>query len=96
MTLEEYKKKQLDLKADYELACRRLREEYALSNNPYKIGDIIEDHIGKGRIRKVAAIYIAFTDIMPTLVYECDNLTKKGEIQKREPIRRIFQCNIRK
>lgn len=95
MTLDEYKQKKQGLKEAYEKALSDLNRECATSNNPYKVGDVITDHIGSGRIRKVVAIYVDSYDTMPTLVYECDNLTKEGEIQKREPIRRIWQCNIK-
>ena len=95
MTLDEYKKKKQGLKEAYEKALRDLDREYATSNNPYKVGDVITDHIGSGRIRKVVDIYFRSYDTIPVLIYECDNLTKKGEIQKREPIRRIYQGNLR-
>ena len=94
MTQEEYKKRVAELQADHDKALRELKDEYALSNNPYKIGDIIEDHIGKGRITGMHPTRTYMGE--PTMLYVVDNLIKKGEINKREPTREIYQSNIRK
>ena len=70
-------------------------KKYAISNNPYKKGDIIEDHIGKGRILKMN-LYKGFNSEYPSIVYTCDNLLKSGKISKREPKRFIYQNNLLK
>ena len=94
MTREEYNKQKEALKQEYQKSLRGLAARCALENNPYKIGDIIEDHIGKG---KITGWYVTtWGDELPTMTYKCDNLTKKGEINKREPYRDIWQLNIKK
>lgn len=46
MTQEEYDISKTELKEQYDDSLRLLDKKYALANNPYKIGDIFQDHIG--------------------------------------------------
>ena len=94
MTREEYNKQKEALNKEYQKSLRELAVRYALENNPYKIGDIIEDHIGKGKI--IGWFVTIWGDELPTMMYKCDNLTKKGKIKKRVPYRIICQLNIKK
>ena len=57
MTIEKYKDNLGKLKIKHEEEIAKLQEEYALSNNPYKIGDIIEDHIGRIEIERIEKQY---------------------------------------
>ena len=93
MEKEEYFAKRNQLEKEHQQALRELNKEYALSNNPYKIGDLICDHIGMGRVLSFK-LYIGL-DKLPQLVYRCANLTQKGTINKREPERDIYQSNIK-
>lgn len=69
--------------------------DYVKAKLLYKEGDIIEDHIGMGKITKIN-IYIGFISLDPEIHFICENLTKKGEVSKREPTRTIYYENIKK
>lgn len=93
------------LKKEYEDSKKALHEEYkakiikAYSINPaHKVGDIIEDHSGKVRITKILFGFSHYTSsgISYSISYLGDNLTKKGEISKREPTRTVYDSNIKK
>lgn len=93
MEKEEYYAKRNQLAKEHLQALKELNKEYALINNPYKVGDLICDHIGKGRILSFK-VYESYGEL-PQLVYRCANLTQKGTINKREPERNIYQSNIK-
>lgn len=93
MERKEYYTKKTQLEKEHQQALEKLDKEYALSNNPYKVGDLICDHIGKGRILSFK-VYRNFRDL-PQIVYRCANLTQKETINKREPERDIYQSNIK-
>lgn len=44
MTVTEYQKQANFYQKEYEEKIRKLKKDFAVSNNPYKIGDIIKDH----------------------------------------------------
>ena len=94
MTKEELRERRQTLYVEYENKKKALLIEYAQSNNPYKVGDIIQDHIGKARIEGIDGIY-PLIDGTACMVYKCVNLTVKGEINKREPKRKVYQTNIK-
>lgn len=94
MTKEEYLKEKKALLDEYEANKRKLAVKYAFANNPYKVDDIIEDHMGFGRIISFKATLIGYSET-PELIYHCENLTKKLTVNKREPIRNIWQSNIK-
>lgn len=77
----------------YEIS--RLWKEYAESNNPYKIGDIINDHSGYGRIESIQ-VNKAFGNEYPECVYWCEELTVKYLPKKNPSKRNIWQSNIKK
>lgn len=93
MKEQEYKEKLQQLAKNYEREQKILASKYAHKNNPYKIGDIITDHIGSGRILR-CLVHIGMRSALPCMVYECENLTKIGGVNKREPKRSIYQSNI--
>jgi hypothetical protein len=94
MTPEEFNTKKIALKKELEEKIRELSYKCALENNKHKIGDIIEDHIGKGRIIKTSGFYYNFNGF-PLLVYSCENLLKNGDVSKKEPKRAIYEENIK-
>lgn len=88
MTKEEYFAKKKSL-------LRALDKEFVKSNNSVKVGDKIEDHIGKGIVNKITVI-VSIAERTPQILYRCDNLNKSGKISKRKPMRTILQCNLKK
>lgn len=93
MKEQEYKERLQQLEKNYNLDQNLLAKNYAHKNNPYTIGDVITDHIGSGEIIDWNT-HIGMNPSLPCLVYECYNLTKKGDVNKREPKRNIYQGNI--
>lgn len=93
MTKEEFDIIKNKIDSERNIAIRNLLTKYALDNNPYKVGDLIEDHTGKGIILKIQPTRTHFNEYSECIYY-CDNLTKNGSISKREPTRWIYQSNI--
>lgn len=94
MTLEQYKQQIEQLKEKFESDTKQLTKIFALTNNPYKPGDIIEDHIGKIVIDKIK-VYISLSE--PQCVYYGLILTSKGLPSKlKDNTRAIYQSNIKK
>jgi hypothetical protein len=93
MTIEEFKNELKIINEKWEKEIWQLKIKFAKENDPYNIGDIIEDHIGKIKItnKKVTSIHYNDTSCM---MYQGDNLTKSGTINKREPTRWVYQFNI--
>lgn len=60
----------------------------------YPVGSLISDHIGSGRIIN---IHVGFSkdSVNFYLHFKCENLTKKGTVNKREPTRIIYACNLK-
>lgn len=71
---------------------RMISKTYAMANNPYSIGDVIEDHIGFIRIEK---ILINCIDEYPACVYQGLALTKKLEPRKDGSRRDMWQRNVK-
>lgn len=96
MTPEQYKerKKQLERKLEVELI--NLAKEYALANNPYKEGDVLQDHIGKIRVRKIQVSASSFVSgsNLPTCVYTGLELKKDGTPTAKGTERSVWQQNL--
>lgn len=78
----------------YLVKIDELKNEYATSNCPYKEGDIIEDHIGKGMWNGEYEVYSSGRNSMPEMMYNCRVLKKDGTPTKREEYRQIYSSNI--
>lgn len=94
MTEQQYKEKIKAIKLVATKEQRAISIAYAESNNPYKIGDIISDHQYTGKIYGWRTV-VNHLHTLPSLLYLCHNLTKKGTIKKREPKCKIWQINIK-
>lgn len=91
MTLEEYKIKMKELEEEFQQKKRVLIKQYALANNTVKIGDIIEDHIGKILVKSIKI----FVDLRkPQCMYEGVVLLKSGKPSKKGTTRNILQENL--
>lgn len=94
MTEKEWRERQNELQKQFDGDSKSLAREYAFANNPYSKGDVIEDHIGKIRITDIVFYY---RHSYPSyLIYRGDNLLKTGQVSKREPVREVYQVNIKK
>lgn len=94
MTVKEYKDKYNILKMEFEKKEKLLCIEYATSNDPYNIGDIFEDHIGKIKIEsKKVSLHGSYYSSPASMKYYGANLNKNGTINKRYPKRWAYQVN---
>lgn len=94
MTQEEYRERVKHIYEDFQRRIKELEEEYALSNNPYKVGDIIEDHIGKLKIEEIKTE--KYLGDLPFCAYYGIELKKDGTPCKRQTGRHIHQNYIKK
>ncbi len=94
MTKEEYQDRIKQIDAKHKKMKTDLAIEYAKSNNPYKVGDIVEDHIGKIRIERICISKIIID--YPCCTYYGVELKKDGTPCKRQTNRGIHQSNILK
>ena len=94
MSIEEYKEKQKELKAEYRKKEQALDIEFAKANNPYKVGDIVTDHIGSINIERISYGYTF--DSMPCAIYIGSELKKDGTEKKNNSVRNVYQTNLRK
>ena len=92
MKKQEYESELKTLNREYLGNKNKIIKEYALSNNPHKIGDIIKDHYQKIKIEKVAAISY-FNNI--ECRYYGTNLKKDGTPFKSGSKSWIHQSNIK-
>lgn len=93
MTQEKYLETIAAIDAEYEQKKKKVAEEYAFANNPYKIGDVISDHIGTIIIEKIRFSF-PFGSKYPCCVYVGTQLKKDGTPHKRQEHTNIFQTNI--
>lgn len=102
MTQEDFKTRLADIDAKYEQEKRNLYSQYAHENNTVEIGDIVEDHIGCGRVLKMKTTllrydpYPSYPSLIPSLIYVCLEVKKDGTPKKKETYRDIYQVNVKK
>lgn len=91
MNPQEYKDRLSTLEDEFENKKKELIKECAFSNNPYKVGDIVADHIGSVRIEKIMA---TTSDHKPTCIYYGLELKKDLTNRKDGSKRRVWQINL--
>ena len=96
MTEQEYREKLKELKSEYETKKSLLAREFAYSNNPYKIGDIITDDFSIIKIESFC--YCDYVSgYLPNVGYNGIELTKKLIPKKNGEVRRIWKStSVRK
>ena len=95
MTQEDFKTRLAEINAKYEQEKRYLYSQYAHENSTAKVDDIVEDHIGCGRVLKMKTTLAAF-DKYPSLIYVCLEVKKDGTPKKKETYREVYQVNVKK
>ena len=94
MTKQELENKLKRLNQEFEEKRLLVYQQYAQENNPVKVGDIIQDHIGKGVVTRIE-VYFGWCDV-PECKYMVEILNKDGSKTKRaEKERWVFQSNIK-
>jgi hypothetical protein len=91
MDIEEFKGLLQQYEKELEIKKKNLIIKYCLENAKYKVGETIEDDMGKITIQKVRASYF-YSE--PETVYDGIVLTKAGQQSKRGETRSIWQKNI--
>ena len=81
MTKEEYKEKKNELLREYENNLKNLDKLYVQEQLNVKIGDIVTDHIGKGRVEKIT-YYKGLSDY-PQYICHCVVLNKDNSERKK-------------
>lgn len=93
MTLEEYKTESKRIKEQFEVDIKNLTIKYALSNNPYSKGDIIEDDLGNIIKIEHIATYLDYSD--PCCIYRGLPLRKNlTPMAKKKDLVTLYQRRI--
>ena len=87
-----YEKKLIEQRVDLEK--RNLNYKYAMSNNPYNVGDIIFDHVCTIKIESIDWSFPYGSDL-PVCVYSGQRYTKKGVPVARKEVCDVWQSNVR-
>lgn len=92
MTFEEYKQKLIEMKARYDDEKMELVKLYAYGKNKFKVGDTIEDHIGKIIITKINTA-LSWNEEPINMYYglEC---RKDGKPKKNGSHRFVHESNL--
>ena len=94
MTKEEYESGLAALEKEYKAKCNELARNYAMSNNPYKVGDILQDHYQIIKVERIG--YGTNLRGLPECWYRGTQLTKKLEPKKRQDLDpRMVQSNVK-
>jgi len=93
MDFEEYKIEKRNIERQAEKDKTALLIDFVDLNNPYKIGDIVTDHIGSIRFDKLKYT-ITGCDNVPTAIYIGIELKKDGTPKKRVVIRNVYGSNV--
>lgn len=94
MTIEEYKKRLKDMEAAFRAAEDALSAEYAMSNNPYNKGDIIEDHFHIIEVQKIRWQYSYGSP--PCCIYSGIELKKDLTPKIRQINTVMYQSNVKR
>lgn len=90
MTREEYLAEKYRLRQEYDGSIDELKIRYANANNPYKQGDIVEDHAHKIKIQKLKV----YPTDPPQMIYTGVWLKKDGAPNKKGEVVNVFQSNL--
>ncbi len=94
MTVDEYHAELNAMKTRHEKEIKEFKTQYALSNNQYKIGDIIQDRYGIMKIEKIT-VSAGIAGSYPECVYAGMQLTKNLKPAKKQLKNRlVWQSNI--
>jgi hypothetical protein len=94
MTKEQFELGMKEIAEDYRRKKEQLQEEFALSNNTYKMGNVFTDHIGRIKILEIN--WDVTNDGIPCCVYEGVELKSDGFPKKSAQTMIAWQCNEKK
>ena len=93
MNLDDYKVLKRDIERQAEKDKTALLIKFVDLNNPYKIGDIVTDHIGSVRYDKLKYTTTGSENV-PTPIYIGIELKKDGTPKKRVVVRNVYGSNV--
>lgn len=93
---KEYSEKKQELDSEYIKKTKILQREFAEFNNPYKIGDVIRDHMGRIEIKSIKWTVPVSLGLphLPCCVYSGLVLNKNNKPGKKPKTRVVYQSNI--
>lgn len=91
---ENFDKAIAEIEAEMKERKKRLISLYASENNPYKIGDVVTDHIGSIIIEKISPSLSFGHASFPCCNYFGTELKKDGTPRKDGSKRSVHQTNI--
>lgn len=94
MTEKEFLDKKRKIEKRARVAKQKLCSTYAMSNNPYNVGDIIYDHVCTIKIDSIGWSFPHGSDL-PVCVYSGQRYTKKGVPVVREEVCVVWQSNVK-
>lgn len=92
MSPEIYKEKVKELEKEYESKKLQLMKQFVDANNPYKIGDVVIDHVGAIVVEKIT--YSLGFNSFPCAIYFGIELKKDGTPTKELSKRNVWQSNV--
>lgn len=96
MTKDEYAAQLEILKQEHQTKCNELAKMYAMTNNPYKEGDILQDFSQIIIVERIGWGY-NFSSCLPECIYYGTQLTSKLVPKKRQDINpRMGQANVKR
>lgn len=96
ITIEEYRQKLKEFEIEYKDKKDILCQEFAMSNNPYKVGDILQDYRQIIRVEKIKWTFI-FPSNIPECIYFGTELTAKLTPKKKQSIDAcMYQSNVKR
>lgn len=93
MDIKELEEQLEILNEEFQENKNKLLKEFCFSNNPYKVGDIFEDHMGKILIEKIMPSGYRFSGAIPCCSYYGLELKKDGTPRKNGSKRQCWQSN---
>lgn len=95
MLYEEYKQKLEELTFKFDNEKNALAKEFAISNSPYKVGDILQDHYQIIQVESIVWAWSYATSSTPECVYCGIRLTKGLKpCKEQDTIARMYQSNV--
>ena len=93
MTKEEFTLEKIQIDKERDEKYTSLCSKYATIHNPYKVGDIVKDHVGSVKIEKIS-FTIQYGTNIPYCIYFGLELKKDLTPRKGLSKRSVHQINV--
>ncbi len=95
MTEDEYDSQKIKVEKENRKRLLALSKEYAFTNNPIKIGDIIKDHTCKIKVEEIKFSSNSMMQKLPECVYFGSRLKKNNKPFMNGERGIIYQSNLK-